>query len=95
MKNSTEIILACGGPRPLARALGIPSSTVSSWGERDSIPARHDTKIVAIAKLRGVTLSYKALAELRSKSRTLKVVVSGQEKTAEVSDKLLRGGKQS
>ena len=46
-----EVILAFGGLRPLAKALGVAVSTVQGWKERDSIPAaRHEDILKAAAE---------------------------------------------
>jgi len=50
----------------LAGDLGKPYTTVASWRQRGSIPARYDVALVRAAKLRGRNLTLEELAEARS-----------------------------
>ena len=55
MNQVAFVIERFGGLRKLARALDIPSSTVSSWG--DYIPARHHPNVLSAAIRDGVPLT--------------------------------------
>lgn len=45
-----EIIDLLGGPTPVGRALGVPSTTISNWKGRGSIPARYHEHLIKISK---------------------------------------------
>jgi DNA-binding transcriptional regulator YdaS (Cro superfamily) len=44
-----EIIDTLGGPTALSNSLGLPSTTVSNWRIRQSIPARYHQALLSIA----------------------------------------------
>jgi hypothetical protein len=46
----SEIIDSLGGPTPVGRALGVPSTTISNWKGRGAIPARYHGRLVSISK---------------------------------------------
>lgn len=50
----------------LAADLQKPYTTVQSWVQRRSIPARYDLKLIEAAKKRGAVLTLQQLAEMRS-----------------------------
>lgn len=52
--------------RTMAADLGKPYSTVASWRQRGSIPAKYDLDIVRAARGRGIELTLEALAEARA-----------------------------
>lgn len=52
-----KIILKFGGVRPLARQLGLPPTTVSSWKERGSIPDSKKAIVLEGAISAGFSLS--------------------------------------
>jgi DNA-binding transcriptional regulator YdaS (Cro superfamily) len=57
MKSIREIVEAFGGPRPMARLLGYPPSTVMSWARRDIVPSRHIPVILRAAEKKGIKLA--------------------------------------
>ncbi len=64
MSDLTTIFDNLGGVTCVARETGLPIGTVSAWKTRGSIPARHWTALVALAKRRGAKLvTHAALAE--------------------------------
>ena len=52
--------------KDLSRDLGLEYTTVHSWKQRGSIPARYDLDIVRAAAKRGHVLSFEDLAQARS-----------------------------
>jgi hypothetical protein len=58
MTVSERIIEKFGGVRPMAAALGKPSSTVFRWKLSGVIPLKHIEAVIAAAKARGVTLEH-------------------------------------
>ena len=56
--------------KDLSRDLGLEYTTVHSWKQRGSIPARYDLDIVRAAAKRGHELSFEDLAQARSGSNT-------------------------
>lgn len=52
----------------LAADLRKPYTTVQSWVQRRSIPARYDLELIEAAKLRGGELTLQQLAEMRASS---------------------------
>lgn len=52
-----RIVVAFGGVRPMARKLGRPSSTVSGWIGRGTIPDAAKAEVLAAARLHGLSLS--------------------------------------
>jgi len=64
MSDLTTIFDNLGGVTCVARETGLPLGTVSAWKTRGSIPARHWTALVALAKRRGAkAVTHAALAE--------------------------------
>lgn len=57
MNSIREIVEAFGGPRPMARLLGYPPSTVMSWARRDMVPSRHIPVILRAAEKQGIPLT--------------------------------------
>lgn len=55
--TASDIIDRFGTIADLARDLGIPMTTVSSWGRANYIPAWRQPKLLEIAALRGITLA--------------------------------------
>jgi DNA-binding transcriptional regulator YdaS (Cro superfamily) len=45
-----EIIDLLGGPTLVARTIGVPSTTVSNWKGRGSIPARYHGRLTRMSK---------------------------------------------
>lgn len=56
MKSIREIVEAFGGPRPMARKIGYPPSTVMSWARRNIVPSRHIPMILRAAEKEGIKL---------------------------------------
>lgn len=54
MRSVAEIIEALGGTGAVARTLGLPESTVSSWKGRHSIPGEHWAALEDMAKATSV-----------------------------------------
>ena len=52
----------------LAADLGKPYTTVQSWSQRRSIPARFDLDLIEAAKRRGCTLTLEQIAAARRES---------------------------
>jgi hypothetical protein len=50
MTYAKRIIKTLGGIRPAARLLGLPASTVQSWGDRGAIPDAHKANIMRAAR---------------------------------------------
>jgi hypothetical protein len=57
MSHAPSIIQKFGGIRPMARALGLPASTVQDWKESGLIPARHQQAVLNKARELGVALA--------------------------------------
>ena len=57
LTNTTAIIEAFGGIRPMANKLDVPVSTVQGWKQRDTIPENRAADIVAAARSHNVDLS--------------------------------------
>jgi hypothetical protein len=55
--TASDIIEKFGTIADLARELGVPMTTVSSWGRANQIPAWRQPKILELAALRGIELS--------------------------------------
>jgi hypothetical protein len=55
--KASDIIEKFGKIADLARELGVPMTTVSSWGRANYIPAWRQPKLLELAAERGVTLS--------------------------------------
>lgn len=53
----------------LAEDMGKPYTTVASWRQRGSIPAKYDLALVMAAKRRGHSISVQHLAEARASNR--------------------------
>jgi hypothetical protein len=45
-----EIIDLLGGPTPVGRAINVPSTTISNWKGRGSIPARYHSTLIQMSK---------------------------------------------
>lgn len=52
----------------LAADLRKPYTTIQSWQQRGSIPARYDLELIEAAKGRGAELTLQQLAEMRAAS---------------------------
>ncbi len=52
----SRVLAAFGGPRPTARLLGLPESTVYTWRRKGSIPARRQRQLLALATEQGLAL---------------------------------------
>jgi hypothetical protein len=55
--TASDIITKFGSIAELARILGIPMTTVSSWGLSNQIPPWRQPKILEAAAARGIDLS--------------------------------------
>lgn len=55
--TAKDIIDQLGGVTELSRQLGIPLTTVSSWGLKNSIPAWRQPTLLELAAKRGEALS--------------------------------------
>ena len=55
--KASEIIALFGSIADLARDLGVPMTTVSSWGRANQIPAWRQPKLLELAMARGITLA--------------------------------------
>lgn len=55
--KASDIIARFGSIADLARELGVPMTTVSSWGRFNYIPAWRQPKLLEIAAARGLQLS--------------------------------------
>lgn len=44
-----DLIELLGGPTPVATAMSVPSTTVSNWKARKSIPARYHAAFIRIS----------------------------------------------
>ena len=63
-----QIISLWPSMRDLAEDLGQPYSTVTSWKQRGSIPAKFDLDLIAAASGRGKSLTLEQLALARRTS---------------------------
>lgn len=57
METIEDIVALFGGVRPMARAIDLPASTVSSWVIRNSIPDWHHESIFQAAQNLGLSLT--------------------------------------
>lgn len=55
--KASDIIARFGSVADLARELGVPMTTVSSWGRFNYIPAWRQPKMLELAASRGLQLS--------------------------------------
>jgi hypothetical protein len=55
--TALEIIKELGGVTAVSRQLGVPLTTVSSWGRFNSIPQWRQSKLLEIAIAQGATLN--------------------------------------
>lgn len=55
--TASDIITKFGTIADLARDLGVPMTTVSSWGGVNYIPAWRQPKVLELAAARGIELS--------------------------------------
>lgn len=67
--SHADAIAALGGATNVARFLGVPGPTVSSWRNRDSIPGEYFTAVAAVAAKvgHGGTITVARLAELAAR----------------------------
>lgn len=54
---ASDIIAKFGTIADLARELGVPMTTVSSWGRANQIPTWRQAKLLELAAARGIALS--------------------------------------
>ena len=65
MQSFSDIIDRLGGSTALARALDRPAGTVRQWRNRNSVPAWQWSRLVSVARARGLTsVTPEALAEI-------------------------------
>jgi hypothetical protein len=55
--TAKEIVDRLGGVTAVAKELGVPLTTVSSWGRFNSIPLWRQSKLLELASATNVTLS--------------------------------------
>jgi hypothetical protein len=55
--TALEIIKRLGGVSAVAKELGVPLTTVSSWGRFNQIPPWRQTKLLELASARNVSLA--------------------------------------
>ena len=55
--RASDIIGKFGSIADLARELGVPMTTVSSWGRANQIPAWRQPKLLELASERGIELA--------------------------------------
>lgn len=55
--KASEIIALFGSIAELARELGVPMTTVSSWGLANHVPVWRQPKLLELAAARGIALS--------------------------------------
>lgn len=55
--TASEIIKRLGGVTAVSRHLGVPLTTVSSWGRFNSIPQWRQTRLLELASSTGLHLS--------------------------------------
>jgi hypothetical protein len=55
--KASEIVARFGSIADLARELGVPMTTVSSWGLANQIPPWRQAKLLELAAARGIPLS--------------------------------------
>lgn len=55
--KASDIIEKFGTIADLARELGVPMTTVSSWGRANQIPVWRQPKLLELAAARGITLA--------------------------------------
>jgi hypothetical protein len=55
--KASDIIGRFGSIADLARDLGVPMTTVSSWGRANQIPVWRQPKLLELAAARGLSLS--------------------------------------
>lgn len=55
--TASDIITRFGTIADLARDLGVPMTTVSSWGRANYIPEWRQPKVLELAAFRGIALS--------------------------------------
>lgn len=55
--KASEIIARFGSIADLARELGVPMTTVSSWGLSNQIPTWRQSKLLELAAQRGIPLA--------------------------------------
>jgi len=63
MKTVKEIVVKLGGTVQTASALGVSPQAVSNWLHRGAVPLIHTTRIVSVARERGVEITYQDLME--------------------------------
>lgn len=57
MNYENNLFKLFGGIRPMARALGVPSSNVDSWRRVGRIPAEKQPHVLAVAKTLGLAVT--------------------------------------
>ena len=57
MVQRKSIFEQFGGIRPMARALGLPSSNVGAWKTKGRIPADKQPHVLAVAKAQGLPIT--------------------------------------
>jgi DNA-binding transcriptional regulator YdaS (Cro superfamily) len=63
MKTPRHIVTVLGGTSKTAALLGISPQAVSNWLARGNVPLAHTATIIAIARDKGVKISYQDLLE--------------------------------
>ena len=63
MKTPEDIVSVLGGTSKTAALLGISPQAVSNWLARGNVPLAHTAKIIAVARDKGVKISYRDLLE--------------------------------
>lgn len=68
MDSVTQIVEALGGTSAVAAALARPTSTVSSWKSRGTIPAAHWQRLTTIARQRKIEgINLERLAQIAAR----------------------------
>ena len=63
MKTPEDIVAVLGGTSKTAALLGISRPAVSKWLARGNVPLAHTATIIAVARDKGVKISYQDLME--------------------------------
>jgi len=64
MRNVSDVIQNLGGPNAIASDLNLPTTTVASWRDRNSIPPVYWPQVVAAAEAKKIKITLEALAAM-------------------------------
>ena len=63
MRTPQDIVSVLGGTSKTAALLGVSPQAVSNWLARGNVPLAHTATIIAVARDKGVKISYQDLME--------------------------------